>query len=74
MVGIALPAQAKLKVVTTTQDPAAIADGLYMATLSRHPTPSESAAAVAWLKSGVLARKAEDLQFALLNKLEFLFN
>jgi hypothetical protein len=60
--------------MNATQDPVAIADGLYMATLSRHPTPSESAAAVAWLKSGVLARKAEDLQFALLNKLEFLFN
>jgi len=29
---------------------------------------------VAYLKSGDLSKKTEDLQFALLNKLEFLFN
>jgi hypothetical protein len=60
-------------IMKATQDPAAIADSLYLATLSRHPTPSESAAAVSYLRSGTLARKTEDLQFALLNKLEFLF-
>jgi Protein of unknown function (DUF1549)/Protein of unknown function (DUF1553) len=61
----------KLKAVT---DPAAIADALYLATLSRHPTPAESQAAVAYLKGGNLGQRTEDLQFVLINSLEFLFD
>ena len=56
------------------RDPGEIADTLYLATLSRYPTAAERDAAVAYLKSGDLTKKTEDLQFALLNKLEFLFN
>jgi hypothetical protein len=55
-------------------DPATIAEGLYLNTLSRYPTADEKAQAVSYLNSGELARKTEDLQFALINKLEFLFN
>ena len=57
-----------------TKDPGTIADTLYLATLARYPNASERAAAIAYLRSGDLTRKTEDLQFALLNKLEFLFN
>jgi hypothetical protein len=57
-----------------TSDPQAIVDGLYLATLSRYPTDAERAQAVAYLKSGELAKKSEDLQFALFNKVEFLFD
>ena len=62
------------RLIQQSNDPAAIAEGLYLNTLSRYPTTDEKAQAVAYLKSGELARKTEDLQFALINKLEFLFN
>jgi hypothetical protein len=59
--------------LAATTDPGTIAETLYLATLSRYPTASEREAAIAQLGSGDLSRKTEDLQFALLNKLEFLF-
>jgi len=62
------------RVLAATKDPGAIADQLYVATLSRHPSASERTAAINYLNSGTLAQKAEDLQFALMNRLEFLFN
>jgi hypothetical protein len=62
------------KTLLASKDPSTIADTLYLTTLSRYPTASERAAAVQLLTSGDLTRKTEDLQFALLNKLEFLFN
>lgn len=62
------------KTLASTTDPAVIADQLYLATLSRHPSDAEKTAAVAYLRSGTLGQKAEDLQFALLNSLEFIFN
>jgi hypothetical protein len=62
------------RLIQQSTDPAAIAEGLYLNTLSRYPTADEKAQAVAYLKSGELAKKTEDLQFALINKLEFLFN
>lgn len=63
-----------VQTLVKTNDPNAIVDGLYLATLSRHPSDAERAQAVAYLKSGDLAKKTEDLQFALFNKVEFLFN
>ncbi|HEV2721683.1 MAG TPA: hypothetical protein VG323_16815 [Thermoanaerobaculia bacterium] len=42
--------------------------------MSRYPTAYEKTQAAAYLKSGELAKKAEDLQFALINTLEFIFN
>jgi len=62
------------RLIGQSSDPAAIAEGLYLNTLSRYPTADEKAHAVTYLKSGALAKKTEDLQFALINKLEFLFN
>jgi uncharacterized protein DUF1553/uncharacterized protein DUF1549 len=68
------PASLVARLIQESNDPAAIAEGLYLNTLSRYPTADEKAEAVAYLKSGELAKKMEDLQFALINKLEFLFN
>ena len=62
------------KVLASTSDPASIADQLFMATLSRHPTSGERQQAIAYLNSGTLAQRAEDLQWVLLNSLEFLFD
>ena len=62
------------KTLVATKDPGAITDALYLATLSRYPDTNERNTAIGYLKSGDLTRKTEDLQFALLNKLEFLFN
>ena len=62
------------KILASTSDPASIADQLYLATLSRHPSASESAQAVAYLRGGTLSQKTEDLQWVLLNSLEFLLD
>ena len=62
------------RTLTASSDPAVITETLYLATLSRYPTSEEKAQAVAYLKSGTLAQKTEDLQWALLNTLEFLFD
>lgn len=61
-------------VLAASKDSGTIADELYLATLSRRPTASERAAAITYLQSGDLARKSEDLQYALMNRLEFLYN
>lgn len=52
----------------------AVVDAIYLATLSRHPTADERAAAVAAMKGANRVAATEDLQFVLLNSLEFLFN
>ncbi|HEX3109295.1 MAG TPA: DUF1549 domain-containing protein [Thermoanaerobaculia bacterium] len=62
------------KVLASTSDPGTVADQIYLATLSRYPAQSERALAINYLNSGTLAQKAEDLQYALINKLEFLFD
>ena len=61
------------KVLAATSDPGAIADQLYLHTLSRRPTAAERQIAVDYLSAGFLAERAEDLQFVLINSLEFLF-
>ncbi|MEK6371293.1 MAG: DUF1549 domain-containing protein [Acidobacteriota bacterium] len=62
------------KTLAASTDPAVIAETMYLSTLSRYPTETEKAQAVAYLRSGTLGQKTEDLQWALLNTLEFLFN
>jgi hypothetical protein len=62
------------KTLVASSDPNVITDQLYLATLSRYPTAAEKSQAVAYLKSGTLANKTEDLQWVLLNSLEFLFD
>lgn len=61
------------KLIATTNDPGTIATQLYLTTLSRHPTNSEWQQAVTYLQSGTLAQKTEDLQWVLINSLEFQF-
>jgi hypothetical protein len=62
------------KTLAATKDAGTIVDTLYLTTLGRYPTPNERADAVQRLGTGDLTRNTEDLQFVLLNKLEFLFN
>jgi len=62
------------KAIAASTDPNVITDQLYLTTLSRYPTAAEKTQAVNYLKSGTLAQKTEDLQWVLLNSLEFLFN
>ena len=61
------------KVLASTSDPGAIADQLYLATLSRKPSAAERQIAIDYLLAGTLTERAEDLQFTLINSLEFLF-
>ena len=62
------------KTLASTTDPASIVDQLYVATLSRHPNATEKQQAIAYLNGGTLGQRAEDLQWVLLNSLEFLFD
>ncbi|HJT17559.1 MAG TPA: DUF1553 domain-containing protein, partial [Thermoanaerobaculia bacterium] len=62
------------KVLASTSDPGSIVDQLYLATLSRRPTSAERAMAIGFLNGGNLGQRAEDLQWVLLNSLEFLFD
>jgi hypothetical protein len=61
------------QLVKSDKAPAEIVEELYLATLSRRPLAAESRLAVSWIekdrKQGV-----EDLQWGLLNKLDFVFN
>jgi hypothetical protein len=62
------------KVLASTTDPSSITDQIYLATLSRHPNATELQQAITYLSSGNLGQRTEDLQWALLNALEFLFD
>ena len=55
-------------------EPGKIIEGLYLATLSRFPDADELATASSLMRSLGNQRGAEALQWALLNKLEFIFN
>lgn len=50
-----------------------VVEALYLATLSRPPTPEERKVAISWLDTD-RKQGAEDLQWSLLNKLDFVFN
>jgi hypothetical protein len=66
------------KLVAAGASPSAIVSSLYLSTLSRSPSAAELAQGVALFASPpngeTKAQVAEDLQFALLNKLDFLYN
>ena len=62
------------RILAATSDPGTIADQIYMTTLSRKPTANERQVAIDDLRDGPLGERAEDLQYALLNTLEFLYN
>jgi hypothetical protein len=57
-----------------TSDQLGIIEGLYLATLNRFPTAEEIPIAVAVMRRLGNQRGAESLQWALLNKLEFLYS
>jgi hypothetical protein len=62
------------RLVRQTNDPLAIIEELFLATLSRFPYPEEIAASSDLMRRLGNQRGAESLQWALLNKLEFLFS
>jgi hypothetical protein len=62
------------KLIAQTTDPNTIVTQLYLTTLSRRPTTSESQKSVTYLQSGTLSQKTEDLQWVLINSLEFQFD
>lgn len=61
------------QVVKSTLTSAEIVDTLFLATLSRYPLASEKQLAVSWIDKD-RKQGAEDLQWSLLNKLDFVFN
>jgi uncharacterized protein DUF1549/uncharacterized protein DUF1553 len=50
-----------------------IVDELYLSTLSRYPAPQEKQLAISWIEKD-RRQGTEDLQWSLLNKLDFVFN
>lgn len=61
------------QLVHSTKSNAEIVDTLYLATVSRPPAAAEKALALSWLDAD-RREGAEDLQWSLLNKLDFVFN
>ena len=61
------------RLVNSQSSDEAIVDELYLATLSRRPLPKETRLALDWLE-GDRQRGAEDVQWSLLNKLDFIVN
>ena len=57
-----------------TMSAAELVRQLFLATLSRNPSADESAKAVAFLGSPISSARLEDLQIALMNKVDFIFN
>ena len=69
------PYNGTLAVLTSsTSDPGAIIQGVFQATLSRNPSPDEMATYLPILNLEGIQQGTEDLQWVLLNKLDFLFN
>jgi hypothetical protein len=62
------------KTLASTSDPGSIVDQIFLATLSRKPTSGERTTSIAYLQGGNLQQRTEDLQWTLLNSLEFLFD
>ncbi len=62
------------KTLASTSDPGTIVDQIYLATLSRKPTTTERLTSISYLLAGNLQQRTEDLQWTLLNSLEFLFD
>jgi hypothetical protein len=70
----ATPNSTVAKTLASTSDPGTIVDQIFLATLSRRPTTSERQTSVSYLLGGNLQQRTEDLQWTLLNSLEFLFD
>ncbi len=61
------------QLVKSTKSNAEIVEALYLATLSRYPLAREKELALSWLAQD-RKQGAEDLQWGLVNKLDFVFN
>jgi hypothetical protein len=61
------------QLVNSEKDNSAIVDELYLATLARRPLADEKSLALGWLGED-RKQGTEDLQWVLLNKLDFVFN
>lgn len=61
------------KTLASTSDPGTIVDQIFLATLSRMPTSAERQREIDFLRGGTLSQRTEDLQWVLINSLEFLF-
>ena len=61
------------RLVLSNKSDEAIVDDLYLATLSRLPTPEERQRGVAYLSDGAKGSRAQDLLWALLNSKGFLY-
>src|SRR4030095_7663752 len=61
------------QLVKSNKSSGEIVDQLYLSTLSRRPSPSEKQLAVSWIDKD-RREGTEDLQWSLLNKLDFVFN
>ena len=62
------------RLLRVTNEPPVIIEELYLATLSRYPSSRETLVASEAMSQLGIRRGAESLQWALLNKLEFLFS
>ena len=51
-----------------------LVNAIYLNTLSRYPTQEELAAALQMFQTGTRANRAQDLLWALYNKVDFIFN
>jgi len=61
------------QLVKSNKSSGEIVDQLYLSTLSRRPSPPEKQLAISWIDKD-RREGAEDLQWSLLNKLDFVFN
>src|SRR5262249_12955864 len=62
------------RLVTEISDPGGIIEQLYLATLSRYPTPAEVLSAKEARRQFGLQTGAESVEWGVLNKIEFLFS
>jgi hypothetical protein len=65
---------ASLLVSSLSQPNTQLVDTLFVAVLSRHPSPDEVTAGVNLLQSGARNQQAESLLWSLYNKVDFIFN
>jgi hypothetical protein len=69
-----LPANRLQRLLASPKTDSEVVEELFLSSLSRRPRPEEMEVATAILKEGDRRQKAEDLQWALLNTVEFLLN
>jgi hypothetical protein len=69
-----LPPSRLKSLLASSKTDSELVEELFLSSLSRRPRPEEMEVATRILKEGARQQKAEDLQWALLNTVEFLLN